>query len=75
MFIPAQTGPEGLAAMVTEGTRFVEITVVMVLDVTEAGFAQVAFDVIITVTSSPLFSVAEVNVVPPDPALVPFTCH
>ena len=72
--VPAQTIPAGFAAILTEGIRLVVTEIVMVLEVTVAGEAHVALDVITTVTASLLFNEAEVNVAPV-PALVPFTCH
>ena len=40
-----------------------------------AGVAHAALDVRMHVTTSPFASVDEVNVVPPAPAFIPFTCH
>jgi len=72
--VPAQIIPEGLAAMLTEGVKLVVTLIVIAFDVAVAGEAQVALEVMITVTTSLLFSVVEVKVAPV-PALVPFTCH
>jgi hypothetical protein len=62
--------------ILTEAATEAETVIVIVLDVTVAGEAQEAFDVMISVISSPSASVEEVNVedVAP-PAFVPFTCH
>ena len=72
--VPAQTIPAGFAAILTAGTKLVVTTIVIVFEVAVGGAAQVALEVIITVTASLLFNVVEVNVAPV-PALVPFTCH
>lgn len=74
MLVPAHTGPAGLADILTAGTS-VELTVMVIaLEVAVSGEAQTALEVITTVTTSLLFKLAEVNVVPV-PALLPFTCH
>lgn len=48
---------------------------VIVLDVTVAGDAHAALDVIINVTLSPFTRVDEVKVDEVDPAFAPLTCH
>lgn len=72
--VPAQIGPDGLAAIVTEGTDAGDTATIILLEVAVAGTAQLALEVIITVTASLLFSAVDENVAPV-PALVPFTCH
>ena len=63
------------AAIVTEGTMTSFTVIRIMLLVTEAGEGQMAFDVIITVTLSLLFNVAEVKLGLLVPTLMPFTCH
>lgn len=59
----------------TEGTTVALTVIVTVLDVAVAGDAQVALDVMITVTVFPLIKVEEVKVLELVPTLLPFTCH
>ena len=73
--VPVHIAPAGLAAIVTEGTRFVVTDMAMGAEVAVKGETQAALEGIITVTASPLFKEDEVKVVPPDPAFTPFTCH
>jgi hypothetical protein len=57
------------------GVGGIEFTVIVTLLLfAVAGTAQASLDVMIQVTTSPLFSVELANVAPV-PALVPFTCH
>lgn len=72
---PAQI-VEPVEEILTDAVTLAETVMVIVLDVAVNGEAQAAFDVIITVTASPLLSVAGANVadVAP-PTFVPFTCH
>lgn len=72
--VPLQTGPDGFAEIVTVGTRFGVTVIVTVFEVAVAGEAQVAFEVIMTRTTSPLFSDVEEKLAPV-PAFVPFICH
>lgn len=71
---PEQIAPDGLAAIVTDGATTGKMVIVILLEVAVVGDAQPALDVITAETTSPLFSVVDVNVAPL-PALVPFTCH
>jgi hypothetical protein len=64
-----------LAAIDTEGTRTAFTVIVIELDVAVTGETQVAFEVRITVTTSPLANVVLVNVVAFVPTFPPFTCH
>ena len=65
-----------LAEILTDAATAPDTVIVMVLEVAVAGDAQLALEVITTVTLSPFASVVDVNVeeVAP-PTLVPFTCH
>lgn len=63
------------AAMLTEGVTAVPADIVTALDVATAGLAHAEEDVIWQVTTSLLFSVADVKVALLLPALVPFTFH
>jgi len=65
---------EGAVAMVTEGTTIEFISIVIGAEVAVEGEAQVALEVITTVTTSLLFREDEVKVAPV-PELIPFTCH
>lgn len=56
---PEQIDPMGFAAIVTEGATTGNIIIVMLLDVAVEGETQVALEVMITRTTSELFSVAE----------------
>jgi hypothetical protein len=62
-------------AMVTEGVRLSFTVIRILLLVTVAGVAQVAFDVITTVTLSLLLSVVVVKLGLLVPTFTPFTCH
>ena len=62
-------------AIDTDGVTDAVTVMVIVFDVAVTGVAQVAFDVIITVTKSELFNVVEVKVEEFVPTLPPFTCH
>ena len=73
--VPAQIVPAGTAAIVTDGTTEAVTTIVMLFDEAVVGEAQGSLDVRITVITSPLFKVAEVNVFELVPAFTPFTCH
>jgi hypothetical protein len=71
--LPAQIEVE-LAAMETEGVT--ELVVIpTALDVAVEVVTQLAFDVITTVTWSPLASELVVKVGELVPALAPFICH
>ena len=74
MLVPAHIGPDGLATIVTDGTGAGVIVIVIALDVAVVGEAQLALEVITTVTTSPLFSEVEEKVAPV-PEFVPFTRH
>jgi len=50
-------------------------TIIMAVLVPVSELAQVALDVTIQVTISPFASDVLVYVVPPVPALLPFSCH
>ena len=63
-----------LAVIETEGVTEL-VVIVMVLDVALDVVVQLAFDVIITVTWSPLARELVVNVDELVPAFVPFICH
>ena len=58
--VPAQIAPLGLAAMLTLAGRFGFTVIVMLFDVAGEPVAQVAFDVMINFTTSPLFKVVVV---------------
>ena len=58
--VPAQIVLPGLAAMLTLAGRFGFTVIVMLFDVAGEPVAQVAFDVMITFTTSPLFKVVVV---------------
>ena len=75
MLVPGQTGVLGFAVMETDGTTGGFTVIVIVLDVAVVGEAQVALEVMITLTTSPLFKLLDVKVAPPPPAFTPFTCH
>jgi hypothetical protein len=62
-------------AIETDGTTAALTVIVTVLEVAVTGDAQVALEVIITVTTSELFNVEEVKVEEFVPTLPPFTCH
>ncbi len=64
----------GPGHILTEGLMLAETVMVIGFDVTGEFLAQVAFDVIITVTTSPVFKII-VNVGELVPTLTPFTCH
>ena len=64
-----------LAAIETAGTTDALTVIVMLFEVAVIGEAQLAFEVRITVTTSPLFKVVLVNDVEFVPTLPPFTCH
>ncbi len=72
--MPAQIGPAGFAAIITEGTGAGVTVIVILLEVAVNGTAQLALEVIIACTTSPLFN-ETVEKVEPVPALLPFTCH
>ena len=63
------------AATETEGVTDALTVIVMEFEVAVVGEVQLAFDVIITVTKSPLTNVVLVNVGEFVPTLPPFTCH
>jgi len=56
--VPAQIVPDGDAAIVTDGVTFAFTVIVVALDVTDAGLAHGAFDVITHVTTLPLAKAA-----------------
>ena len=58
--VPAQIVLPGLAAMLTLAGRFGFTVIVMLFDVAGEPVAQVAFDVMINFTTSPLFKVVVV---------------
>jgi hypothetical protein len=62
------------AVMLTAGLTVGETEIVNELELAVVGLAQLELEVMIQVTTSPLFSVELVNVTPV-PALAPFTCH
>ena len=64
-----------LATIETEGVTAAPTDIVIELDVAVAGDAHASLDVKITVTTSPLFIVVEVNVAEFVPTFPPFTCH
>ena len=64
-----------LAAMVTLAGSTGFTTIVIPVLVAVVGLTHVAFEVSIQVTICPFVNVDVVNVVPPAPALTPFTCH
>ena len=73
-FVPGQIAPDGLATMLTDGVTTGFTVIVIVFEVAVVGETQLAFEVIITLTTSPIFSEDEVKVAPV-PTLAPFTCH
>jgi hypothetical protein len=58
--VPAQTAPEGTAAMLTLAGRIGLTTIVIVFDVAGLPVAQVKVEVITTVIASALASVVDV---------------
>ena len=64
-----------LAPTVTDGVDEGVTIVLIALEVALTGEAQLAFEVITTVTTSPLAKVVDVNVGELVPALAPFTFH
>ena len=72
---PAHIAPTGLATTLTEGTTVGFTVIVIPVLVAVVGAAQGELEVSIHVTICPFVNVDEVNVVPPAPALTPFTCH
>jgi hypothetical protein len=64
-----------LGETVTEGVTGTETIIVTAFEVALAGDAQFAFDVITTVTTSPLFNEVEVNDGELVPTFVVFTFH
>ena len=70
-----QIVPDGTEAMLTDGTTTAVTTMVIAFDVAVVGKAHDALEVIITVITSPLFKVVDVNVEEFVPAFTPFTCH
>ena len=58
--VPAQIVLPGLAAMLTLAGRFGFTVIVMLFDVAGEPVAQVAFEVMINFTTSPLFKVVVV---------------
>jgi hypothetical protein len=74
-FVPAHIGPAGKATIFTVGTT-VGITVKKILlDVIFDGDTQIALDVKLQVTKSPLLRVADEKVLEFPPTLIPFICH
>jgi uncharacterized protein YodC (DUF2158 family) len=74
--VPAQIAPDGDAATLTLAGRSGLTVIVMVFEVAGDPFRHgVAFDVISTVTISPLTSAVDVKVLLLVPAFVPFTFH
>ena len=72
--VPLQIILDGAAAIEIEGTTVVLTSIVIAVEPAVGGEAHVALEVIVTVTTSLSFSVADVNVAPV-PELVPLTCH
>ena len=70
-----QIVPDGTEAMLTDGTTTAVTTIVIAFEVAVRGEAHAAFEVMITVTISPLFKVVDVNVEEFVPTFTPFTCH
>lgn len=65
-----------LTEIVTEGVTEADTVILIAFDVAVVGEAQGSLDVIITVTTSPLFKVDEVKVEFVAPlTLLPLTCH
>ena len=74
-FVPVQIVLPGLAEILTNGTT-VDITIIVIpVDVTVVGLAQLAVEVITTVTTSPLISEAFGYVLLFEPTLLPFNFH
>jgi hypothetical protein len=74
--VPAQTAPEGDAAMVTEGVTLALTVIVTGALLAVVEVVQAALLVMITLTWSPLASVLVVNVAAVSPGTaVPLTCH
>lgn len=71
--------PEQIAdpvdVILTDAGTIGETVTVIKLDVAGEPVAQIALDVIITLTTSPLFKREEVNVMELLPTINPFTCH
>ena len=72
---PAHTAPAGDCTTVTAGVIIGLMTKGVVEAVTVVGVAQVAFDVRVTDTISPLASVAELKPGLFVPTFTPFTFH
>lgn len=73
--VPAQIELPGFAAMLTLAGRFGFTVIVIAFDVAGDPAAQIAFDVITTVTICPFVNVAVVKVVLLVPAFTPLTFH
>ena len=74
-FVPAHIVFPGLAAIITDGVTTAVTIIVIAFDVTVAGEAQVAVDVITQVTASPFVNAAFVYVLLFVPTLLPFNFH
>ena len=73
--VPAQTAPEGTAAMLTLTGKLGFTVMVIVLEVAGLPVGQVMLEVRMHFTASPLFRVALENVLLLLPEFTPFTCH
>ena len=72
--VPGQIVVTGVV-MLTEGVTAAFTVIAIKLDVALPGDAQLALDVIITLTTSPFVNKAVVNVAVFVPTLTPLTCH
>jgi hypothetical protein len=71
-----QIGPEGTAAIVTDGVTDGLTTITIPVDDAVVGDAQAAFETILTDTTSPLAIVEEGKVADVAPGtFTPFICH
>jgi hypothetical protein len=73
--VPEQMAPDGLAAILTEGTTVLVTVIVIVFEVAVTGLAQVAFDVITQLIVLPLVSVLLTKVGVLFPVFPPFNFH
>ncbi|MPN13073.1 hypothetical protein SDC9_160393 [bioreactor metagenome] len=73
--VPSQMVSPGIAAMLTEAATEEFTDIVIAFDVAVAPTAQVAFEMTVQVTTSPLLRVLLVNVELFGPVAVPLTDH
>lgn len=73
--VPAHIGPAGAATILTDGTRLAVTAIVIWFDAALGGVAHVAFDIILTATTSLLANVVEEKVAELPPTGKPLTVH